>query len=1162
MATKNDKKASRKSIITEYKDFKDTKERLQRYLNALEAKRVAAQNWMEEYTEEITIGYHNLYKAIIEKDASKAQKIIETAQKNQTAGVILTIPVDQEGGKFSTWVNATLNTQHALQDTISKTPLGIPKSIFEDVNQQYGLDDHGQAQSITASEDDTPEEVKHGFWDKITGKDVKEENALQQRIEETKKELLAVQTDQPYYIDSFFDWVESGTLQEQTEKHSQNQAVDTDDMMDQYQNPDYMLRLANNDLDETLMAYTERAHGLAKYYNAFVNAFEGLGNDSDQAKSELLLQVYKDSKKTDYFDTLKTWAFRDYNVVSFPDWAFRTFDEPKIQDTLLRNLATPGEGVKFSDAKTDEAVFNKILGATLDPQKPLSRDALAFILEDIKATSNKNPSDFTFVAGQNTIKRIVDRYRAEPKANALLLNSFLTQDIMERHEAFLVTEIFTDLLVKMDAKDAYGVLSAFQNATEECREQVMGLLYTTDPSINLTDEIYSYLKTTNGNTSNLIQKALEIGLPMPSQATITDISSHKSPYHALAHFIHTTDAMDVSAIEVIQSYIIQNTSAEMWRDILTQESGQQPSLLERAYASQTENVKTSDHTILKEILSVFEGDISKSNVLYEASETTKNPEIKKQMIEAAEILSGEFFTFNDTSIINLNKIANIWLTDSGFGYLAAGDVQQSVEARLSPEEKSEYLKALANRDELIVAGEELINPQLIDLAWVDTSDPKNVTLSIYATGTSSSISLKSAFEATQVLKAISTANPSSMQISDNVLVNKATVNHVYQENGEFNQNVIYKSSQTSGYKEDLYISTPAEDSFAKEMMSALAKENHLEKVGNHVINIDEIAMAWYDHDNEQISFILKGQPFYANDEGMLSGIPATENQAERFMTAVKERHATAYQEDGIFLNPTHVAYAYTVENNDQTTGEISECFVIYSNGTETPLPMDKTTQNNIQSYLEKTGSFMTYENAHLNLNFTSSTSPDETSQNRYIMIDDRSFIVDNAQYEAKAKKLNIGDQNNPNNIPLAGGKINFDLIHELHVYNNHSEEEALAYHCTTSPSMTTLNLPAECGSSKDVITQIKHYGQSLVKSSTQAKNLATAYRENEKNIKEIANDVLAKPAVLQEKPTYSKSISDVFAQAAKQVQAATEQNTSQSKSEAHTTHQSKKRVRR
>ena len=85
-------------------------------------------------------------------------------------------------------------------------------------------------------------------------------------------------------VESFFDFVKAGLLEEHTQNYTQDADPEIDGLMTQYHDPAYVINLAQQDFNETLSAFTEDVIGMTTSYRRLCLHIEAL---SDASKADV-----------------------------------------------------------------------------------------------------------------------------------------------------------------------------------------------------------------------------------------------------------------------------------------------------------------------------------------------------------------------------------------------------------------------------------------------------------------------------------------------------------------------------------------------------------------------------------------------------------------------------------------------------------------------------------------------------------------------------------------------------------------------------------------------------------------------------------------------------------------------------------------------------------
>lgn len=994
MAEQNPTK-NQKSIFDRFSQTKKTEERLTNYMAALNEKRSYAQEWMEEHIDAIATKYHQVLNAAKTTTPDTWSQLLDA--ENHDLQVALFIPVDEKGTKLSTFLMEQAADAPQAQELLQKIPLGIPRDIFNHIDEKFGLDQDEKPegpvnQAITTDDvvigddaapaqpqNDDFQEKKYSFWDKVTGKDKEDTAKLQSDLQEAEKRLLSVQTEQPYYIDAFFDWVEDSALVTKSAKYEQSETVQNAKIQDRYKEPSYMLRLAQADLDETIDVYTECANDMARDYHKLVSAYEH-GSAVDVADN--VAEITRKGHADRIFKLAMSGAAQasEETHASYIDWGFKNFDKPKDQALLLIAISKDGQNIDFAAHPSDAEKFKFIFDKVMDRDAPMPVHALKTLLQDMQQRnewSTENVVDFISNIEPSPIQQTVETYRDDKAAIGEILNTLLNpsdQEAAENSPIADTKDVIATYMSLLQAEDEADITELFKALPEaqaisdkRVTKQAMILAYAVDPDFNLVDMItenFGHNALGRNHLMNLWSHAFAYGADMPTAKSVTDAGietddiaiavSHKMVNHIYTN-MHDLENIE-QAVRNIQEKIIEEYGQDKWRDILTNASGTaEMGLIEKI------NKQSHDHAsemadMLRVILAPETDNAARVAIIDEA--TANISENTKTLEGFSTSLSGYYPNLRGETVMNPDNIQNIWASNEGVYYNSHGS-SNKVAAKLTPVDSLNYIQTITNNHhQYDILGDELIKPNDISFGWIETSNTATY-FNYYYAGASNQITLDTMEEGADYIQKLAHENDNMISLSDDnsILLNKEHALRVFYDEGQLYQLLQYHNK--AGKADTVYLETECPEESAKEILAQLAENEAMCNIGDDVINLDEINLCWYDQEAETLQFFMKGMTFYTDQNGEvlkdspLPGITMNEKEAQDFLANFVDRSENHIHINGLFLNTDLLSSISYDEQNQE--------MLIQTEQRDISCPIDPELAAEVISTLSKQGDFFTGE---------------------------------------------------------------------------------------------------------------------------------------------------------------------------------------------------------
>ncbi|HYD19483.1 MAG TPA: hypothetical protein VEF76_13490, partial [Patescibacteria group bacterium] len=316
------------------------RDQLSDYLNTLERNTDSVNAWLQKSQNGIIVGHHQLNRAVAQKNEKAALQAIQDL--GDAAGFVLSMQ------DFKGQVATAFGTDSAVAKEVARHEPGVPKAILEVLPNITKPDPDAPAPVIrvapapVAAEPDP--EKKRSIWNPGTwfGKDERAEEEArrdaaaeaERKIEEIKRhwrlvrsELISLQSDRHYYVDSFMDWVgETLAPQQDTDE------VEARKLMEKYQNPQFVIDLAVQDYAEVMEVKVGQLRDRALRYSetAALIDEQRIGDFTATLRTLFPKNETTDSKQ------IKDLLLQDYKVVSFAEMALDRVQSRADQLLLLK----------------------------------------------------------------------------------------------------------------------------------------------------------------------------------------------------------------------------------------------------------------------------------------------------------------------------------------------------------------------------------------------------------------------------------------------------------------------------------------------------------------------------------------------------------------------------------------------------------------------------------------------------------------------------------------------------------------------------------------------------------------------------------------------------------------------------------------------------------
>jgi hypothetical protein len=704
------------------------RDQLSDYLNTLERNTDAINLWLQKNQPQLIMGYHRLVRTVkYQKDEQEALKTL--AAFGDAAGFVLSI------GDFAGLSDAVFGANSALSQEIRRSQVGVPPKILEEL-PEIKLPDPNAPPKIIAPPPPPPEPEKEPekkkWWqpsgwfkkdNKPAGPDPEEVAAEEQRrAEELRRhwrlvrgELISLQSDRHYYIDSFMNWV-GETLA--PEKGSATPNVDK--LMETYQNPQYVIDLARSDYDLVINVKAQGVRDKASAYSKTASLID------EQKISEFaaLLPTLFPKTETNETKQLKEFLLQDFGVTSFADMALTRVKSRADQLLLFETALKYETEIRLTGQPTKRDIFEYIFAQTTDANDPLDSRAIKLALDKMR-TGKDDLADLIGLksgAPQTVFERLVNRFKASATAVRAAMEQLIDglADNRDRAQDTLVS--FMEAVGKKDAQRLGSQLDAM--ARTQTGHKFMALWELSHPSGSAP--LVAQLEATAKNGAELamlMDKALSAGILDELKINSNAVNGSAANFFSFfnKHVMPPTGDFSLNTARRLVAASFANGGLDRLRTELTQAHG----WLEQAASSKLS--QDGKLNWIAALLEPFQSDAAKANILFEAANARgADPAAAAVLGKLEKNFAGNNVRLSDGKILtNLDRIANIWYNaeTKAMRYTVNGTGQTFMEG-LSPVEAREVLTLLQRKGGFMTEYDGVYNPENIDRIATDQNGTK------------------------------------------------------------------------------------------------------------------------------------------------------------------------------------------------------------------------------------------------------------------------------------------------------------------------------------------------------------------------------------------------------------------------------------------------------
>lgn len=628
------------------------RDQLDDYLSTLERNTDSINGWLTENQNDIIVRHHQLVRAIThDKSEAKTEAVLNTL--GELAGFVLNLQ------DFEKMAAEQFGKDNKVVAAIAAAPRGFPAHILEELPEITMPEDSADVAPVAivpvASAPAEPEQPKKGFWSSVSGwfkgKDPEEEAreqeaAVRRQWRNVRSELVSLQSDRHYYIDSFMDWV--GENLEPENPGTPPAAA----LMEQYQNPQYVIDLAQRDYAEVNEGKTRRLAEQSLNYSRIARTFDAQHID---AFIQLLPSLFP-KKETQESKQLKTLLLTDYNVASFAELALTHVKDRKDQLALLSAALTHETKFEIAGLKSGAQIFERVLGHVLDAE-PLDSSALQLTIEKLKKYEDEPARLLDLSAPHKTVfKRIEKRFGTDYAAVAKAIEHVFT-GLTGRNSPI---QPVVDVVEAATSHDMNKLARTMGTIQAQGGHAFMAMWHLTYPEKSIVGTLTEAARN-NGELSWIMESALKAGiLDELKGASHAATGSTQNVIHFIGQKIipslATDDPFSCNTARQLIAFGFAHGGLDHMRTELTKTGG----WLESVASSPALNVREKLQWTAA-LLEPFASDVVKANILHEAAGRAHDTSAAQALGSMEAAFTGNNIRLGDDKILtNLDRIANVW----------------------------------------------------------------------------------------------------------------------------------------------------------------------------------------------------------------------------------------------------------------------------------------------------------------------------------------------------------------------------------------------------------------------------------------------------------------------------------------------------------------------
>jgi hypothetical protein len=680
------------------------------YLSTLERNTAAVNDWFFANKSRIILYHQRLSRAVEGKADAKAAALL--TEMGDIAPFVLSLQ------DFTKKAKATLGANSAFLKAVAAITPGLPEGLQEPVPALPAFDPQVIAKLQKDRQKLQIEESQKEGGLSISSWFHKEEKRLEEQARQTRRQshavgddILGLQGERHYYIDSLMDWVADTLAPEE-----QAAAADDETKMRRYQDISYMINTATADHEEAVNAGSAGMRASVAQYAELANSIDGEDVQTVLKKVSLAYPatVTEDSAM------FKKILLEDYHAASLPEIILKNINDRHSQAELLEHALTARELPAFSDAKTPKQVLEKFARLTLDDDEPLDPK----ILRRIISLSGKDAAHVLEFNGGNIFQAVTERFDKDPATQKNVLSAILA-GLGGKNAA--VVEAYVDFSENIRHKDAPALLNTIKNVEQShLAAPVLSLWHLCRPNISPLVNMCTATSDA-GMKSALLEQGLKAGLLGEINVAGADKHEAAAKFKWLMEkdILPALDDIPVSTVRQLVAHSFAAEGLDSLRVLLTRSP---TNWLEKIVESTLDDGKKTEW--LAALLAPFKSDIVRANILAEAAGATADDHNADILSAMEKNLVGENVRLAEDKVLcQLPRIANIWYNPDSrmLRYTVQGQSHTLLE-NLSAVMAEETLSLLQRRGGFLTEHNGLFKPENIDAIYYTS---KGTTLSWY-----------------------------------------------------------------------------------------------------------------------------------------------------------------------------------------------------------------------------------------------------------------------------------------------------------------------------------------------------------------------------------------------------------------------------------------------
>lgn len=673
--------------------------------------------WLRDNRENIIIARRQLRRALVgnkaqEVDVLKTVKALDA----DVLGFVLDSPdfAALAENSFGFAADGPVNTY------LSGIARGLPARLLEALPDIVVPESVGQALAKTTIVDTPPpaEDMPRqksgggiGDWFKSRAqRDAEEaETAYRGMIDhwrQMQRDLIGLQSDRHYYIDSFMDWV--GENLSPTDPHQDFAAI-----LRRYQHPAFMLQRAQEDFDEAQRLRAEKIREEAETYSALAGLLDAQDIKGFIARLPDLFPYPDTASARD----LRRMLLRDFGCESIADIALLRMRKADDVADLFDAACTYEKTLRLDGRASDEYAFAQVLNRVAVSQNLPAR----MLTTALRKFALKPAEAARLLTATKALSLIAERLGDDDLAQFETLSAVL-RGVNAGADVEAISIYIALRRAALD-EDATAIAAALSRINGE--EQGARVRNLWDLCLDNRDFLRDLRAASKGEIKSLVPLMAsaiasgmlqEIVIPAPDSKASTRATwaFHQMLYVVEHHLLPQAPATNAGALRLLVAASQLTQTPELvaqWRQRLLGPNGHVAAMMRREDLPPETRL-----SFVAALLSPLRDLRDRTAVLSSVAAEVPEPALRDSLNDAALALTGDTMPLDSRSfLINPSLIANMWYGGNANLMFTINGASHVLERGISSDAAHALMDVIAARHGFLREKDGIFQPHLADL---------------------------------------------------------------------------------------------------------------------------------------------------------------------------------------------------------------------------------------------------------------------------------------------------------------------------------------------------------------------------------------------------------------------------------------------------------------